>query len=101
LFLYLPAAGQVATASQVLAGLHSSNKSGMVAPTHLMISLYSKCCDWRTAYQLYGKLLASGVRPDTQTLAVLIEALWQAGTVPTSTTAMLAFEDLCRMGLLR
>ena len=97
----LCAGGHLHAAKELLAELSNSSKTSMAAPAFLLISLHSKCCDWKAAYSIYQKLLASGVRPDGQTMSSLIDALWQAGTAAATLLAVSLFEEACKMGLLR
>lgn len=94
-------AGQLVTARKLLGDMLSSSKAGMAAPAHIIMQLQDKCCDWQGAYRTYQKLLASGVRPDSQTTATAIEALWGAGNVSSSLLALQVFEGACKQGVFR
>eukprot|EP00878_Enallax_costatus_P012597 GHUV01013156.1.p1 GENE.GHUV01013156.1~~GHUV01013156.1.p1 ORF type:complete len:710 (+),score=269.29 GHUV01013156.1:1298-3427(+) len=95
------AAGQLVTARKLLADMLASSKAGMAAPAHIIMQLQDKCCDWQGAYRTYLKLLASGVRPDSQTTATAIEALWGAGNVSSCLLALQVFEGACQQGVFR
>lgn len=95
------AAGQLATARKLLGDMLASSKAGMAAPAHIIMQLQDKCCDWQGAYRTYQKLLASGVRPDSQTTATAIEALWGAGNVSSCLLALQVFEGACQQGIFR
>ncbi|WIA08874.1 hypothetical protein OEZ85_008295 [Tetradesmus obliquus] len=94
-------AGQLATARKLLGDMLASSKAGMAAPAHIIMQLQDKCCDWQGAYRTYQKLLASGVRPDSQTTATAIEALWGAGNVSSCLLALQVFEGACKQGVFR
>jgi hypothetical protein len=94
-------AGQLATARKLLGDMLASSKAGMAAPAHIIMQLQDKCCDWQGAYRTYQKLLASGVRPDSQTTASAIEALWGAGNVSSCLLALQVFEGACKQGVFR
>lgn len=95
------AAGQLANARKLLGDMLASSKAGMAAPAHIIMQLQDKCCDWQGAHRTYQKLLASGVRPDSQSTATAIEALWGAGNVASSLLALQVFEAACKAGVFR
>ncbi|KAF8072806.1 jmj4 [Scenedesmus sp. PABB004] len=95
------AAGQLATARRLLGDMLASSKAGMAAPAHIIMQLQDRCADWVGAHRTYQKLLASGVRPDAQTTATAIEALWGAGSVASCLLALAAFEGACKAGVFR
>jgi len=95
------AAGDLPTARKLLGSMLASSKAGMAAPAHIIMQLQDKCCDWQGAYRTYQKVLASGVRPDSQTTATAIEALWSAGNIPSCLLALQAFESACQQGVFR
>lgn len=95
------AAGQLTTARKLLADMTSSSKAGMAAPAHIIMQLQDKCCDWTAAYGTYQKLIASGVRPDRQTTATAIDALWGAGHVGSCLLAFKVFHAACTQGLFK
>lgn len=94
-------AGQLIIARKLLGDMLASSKAGMAAPAHIIMQLQDKCCDWQGAYRTYQKLLASGVRPDSQTTATAIEALWGAGNVGSCLLALQVFEGACQQGVFR
>lgn len=95
------AAGQLTTARKLLSDMMSSSKAGMAAPAHIIIQLQDKCCDWAAAFGTYQKLIASNVRPDKQTTATAIEALWSAGHVGSCLLALKVFHASCKQGLFK
>eukprot|EP00879_Flechtneria_rotunda_P003046 GHRR01003266.1.p1 GENE.GHRR01003266.1~~GHRR01003266.1.p1 ORF type:complete len:686 (+),score=259.67 GHRR01003266.1:1502-3559(+) len=95
------AAGQLASARKLLSEMLASSKAGMAAPAHIIMGLQDKCCDWQGAFRTYQKLLASGVRPDNQTTATAIEALWSAGNIGSCLLALQVFEHACKQGVFR
>jgi hypothetical protein len=94
-------AGQLSTARKLLADMTASNKAGMAAPAHIIIQNQDKCCDWGGAFATYQKLIASNVRPDKQTTATAIEALWGAGHVGSCLLALKVFHASCKQGLFK
>lgn len=95
------AAGQLTTARKLLADMTCSSKAGMAAPAHIIMQLQDKCCDWAAAFGTYQKLIASGVRPDRQTTATAIDALWGAGHVGSCLLAFKVFHAACTQGLFK
>jgi hypothetical protein len=95
------AAGDLATARKLLLDMNSGNKAGMAAPAHIIIQNQDKCCDWAGAFGTYQKLIASNVRPDKQTTAIAIEALWGAGHVGSCLLALKVFHASCKQGLFK
>ncbi|GBF92082.1 hypothetical protein Rsub_04429 [Raphidocelis subcapitata] len=96
------AAGQLAAARDLTARLCGGGRGGAgAAPTHLLISMHDRCCDWRAAHAVFDDLEASGVRPDGASFGALTAALWGSGAAAGCLLALRVFEQACDLGVFK